>query len=78
MPNISGRIETGAYYPYTSFSNNSALYGQSNNGTRLTGNDGGGELVILLNASRSNSTYRDNCQHVRPYSYGVYMWIRTN
>ena len=78
MPNIKGEIETGAFYPYTSFSDNSALYGQSNNGVRLTGDDRGGELIILFNASRSYQIYKDNCNAVRVKSYGVYIWVRTN
>ena len=34
--------------------------------------------ALKFSAARSSSVYRDNCLHIRPYSYLVYMWVRTN
>ena len=80
LPNI-----TGEYHDVLTDINNAnksvgALWIDS--GNRRRGWDGNGNYdeirSLKFSAARSTPLYRDNCLHIRPYSYLVYIWIRTN
>ena len=78
LPNIYGEFEevnlATCEAPYGAFTVKEnyearAWYNKSSDGC---------DRRMSFNAARSNSTYRDNCWHVRPYSYVVYIWIRNS
>ena len=84
LPNITGQYQTSTWHqiydgPNAGYYNsNSALYTNHYAGYRPVHSEpdyGGG---ISFDANRSNGTYRNNCKHVRPYSYAVYIWVRNS
>ena len=76
LPNITGCFHSTTEKQYW-FEPYGAFYRESLSGDGVDGGNGHFDRMCI-NASRSNSIYRDNCNAVRPKSYGVYMWVRTS
>jgi len=45
-------------------------------GDQFKGGGGTGVHSVGLNAARQSGLYRDNCNAIRPKSFGVYIWKR--
>ena len=77
LPNITGNIAGTFDDHFDGASWSGALSLKNHNRQNAWGSMTGTYRDLSFDASRVG-TYRNNCNHVTPYNYNVYMWIRTN